>query len=90
VAYVLDEDGTFATRCNKGAVDLERLEGKDAETIRMLIQRHYDYTRSVVAWRILSSWDEWAPKFVAVVPTEYRQVLARLHLDSEASRLAAV
>jgi glutamate synthase (ferredoxin) len=90
VAYVLDEDGTFATRCNKGSVGLETLEGDDAERVRTLIQRHYDHTRSVVAWRILSGWEEWAPKFVAVVPTEYKQVLARLHLDTEASRLAAV
>jgi hypothetical protein len=56
---VLDEDGTFATRCNKGAVELEPLAGAAAETVRALIQQHYDHTRSVVAWRILSGWEEW-------------------------------
>jgi glutamate synthase domain-containing protein 2/glutamate synthase domain-containing protein 3 len=90
VAYVLDEDGTFEKRCNKGMVELERLDEKDLATVRTLIQRHFDYTHSQVAWRLLSGWKETVKHLVRVMPVEYRQVLAKAHLDTDAARLASI
>ena len=55
-----------------------------------LIERHREYTQSAVAERILSGWKEMAGRFVKVMPVEYRQVLAKLHLASDAARVAAV
>src|SRR5262249_56264559 len=49
VAYVLDEDGSFRTRCNPGLVAVEAPAAGDVQTIHDLIQRHYDFTRSGVA-----------------------------------------
>ncbi|MFN7566680.1 MAG: glutamate synthase large subunit, partial [Microcystis sp.] len=46
VAYVLDESGDFATRCNTQMVALEALEGEEIDDLRELIQRHADYTQS--------------------------------------------
>ena len=47
VAYVLDEAGDFATRCNKELVGLENLEEPDEmEEVWKLIQRHQAYTKS--------------------------------------------
>jgi len=40
VAYVLDESGDFATRCNTQMVALEALEGEEIDDLRELIQRH--------------------------------------------------
>ncbi len=90
VAYVLDEDGTFAGRCNKGMVELERLDGHDREVVRRLVERHHAYTQSTVAARLLRDWASAVERLVKVMPTEYRQVLARQHLDTEAARLASV
>jgi glutamate synthase domain-containing protein 3 len=90
VAYVFDEDGTFAGRCNKGMVGLERMDGHDQEVVRALVQRHHAYTQSAIAARLLREWPSAVEKFVKVMPTEYRQVLARQHLDTEAARLASV
>ncbi|GAB4479167.1 MAG: hypothetical protein OHK0037_41150 [Elainellaceae cyanobacterium] len=76
IAYVLDEAGDFATRCNTAMVGLERLE--DAEEIsdlRQLIQQHADYTQSAVAQRVLADWDNTVPKFVKVMPKDYKRVL---------------
>jgi glutamate synthase (ferredoxin) len=76
VAYVLDEAGDFATRCNLAMVGLETLE--DAEEIadlRQLIQQHADYTQSAVAQRVLADWDNTVPKFVKVMPKDYKRVL---------------
>jgi glutamate synthase domain-containing protein 3 len=90
VAYVLDEDGTFAGRCNKGMVALEPLDDHDVATVRTLIQRHFDYTHSQVAWRLLAGWRETVKQLVRVMPVEYRSVLAKQHLDTEAARLASI
>jgi glutamate synthase (NADPH) large chain len=90
VAYVLDEDGSFRTRCNPGLVAVEAPAAGDVQTIHDLIQRHYDLTRSGVAWRLLSGWKETQKQFVKVMPVEYAKVLAKQHLDTEAARLASV
>ena len=34
IAYVLDEDGDFAVRCNTGMVELEPLEERDVERLQ--------------------------------------------------------
>ncbi|HEY9632492.1 MAG TPA: glutamate synthase large subunit [Coleofasciculaceae cyanobacterium] len=76
VAYILDEQGDFATRCNQQMVGLETLE--DAEEINdlyQLIQRHADYTGSQKASKVLASWEEMVPKFVKVMPKDYKRVL---------------
>ena len=76
VAYVLDEQGDFATRCNQQMVGLETLE--DAEEIadlRQLIQQHADYTQSQKAANVLAHWEDMLPKFVKVMPKDYKRVL---------------
>jgi glutamate synthase (ferredoxin) len=76
LAYVLDVDGKFATRCNKAMVGLERLE--DAEEIagvKALIEQHVETTQSEYARKILASWKEMLPRFVRVMPHDYRRVL---------------
>jgi glutamate synthase domain-containing protein 2/glutamate synthase domain-containing protein 3 len=90
VAYVLDVDGKFASHCNVGMVELDPLDERDLETVHTLLRRHYDYTQSANAWRVLSGWKEHVPKFVKVMPVEYRKVLAQQHLDSDAAKLASV
>ena len=90
IAYVLDSDGDFAKQCNLGMVEIDPITAADEEAIQTLIRRHYDYTKSAVAWRILSGWKEYAQKFAKVFPVEYRQVLAKQHLDSDAAKLASV
>ena len=75
VAYVLDEAGDFATRCNQQMVGLEKMEAAEAEEVRQLIQRHADYTKSQKAFKVLALWEEMAPKFVKVMPKDYKRVL---------------
>jgi glutamate synthase domain-containing protein 2/glutamate synthase domain-containing protein 1/glutamate synthase domain-containing protein 3 len=90
IAYVLDEDGDFSTRCNQGMVELDPMDGGDLDRLKELIHRHYTHTQSAVAWRLLSGWKEYAARFVKVMPVEYRRVLAKQHLDSDAAKLASV
>jgi glutamate synthase domain-containing protein 2/glutamate synthase domain-containing protein 1/glutamate synthase domain-containing protein 3 len=90
MAYVLDQDGTFAGRCNQSMVGLGPLDARDADTVGELIERHRDYTGSAVAARLLERWDDTLQRLVKVLPVEYANILAKQHLDSEAARLAAV
>ncbi len=76
VAYILDVDGTFATRCNVQMVALERLETADEIVeLRTMIEKHQEYTRSDRAAYILKLWEEMIPKFVKVMPKDYKRVL---------------
>jgi glutamate synthase (NADPH/NADH) large chain len=90
IAFVLDAAGDFKTRCNLGMVEIEPLSEADVETVHTLVRRHYDYTQSAVAWRVLSGWKECVRQFAKVMPVEYRQVLAKQHLDSDAAKLASI
>jgi glutamate synthase (NADPH/NADH) large chain/glutamate synthase (ferredoxin) len=76
IAYVLNEDGKFEQRCNLGMVELEPVrEAEDKALLKDFVQRHLDYTGSRKAKTVLDRWDGFLPKFVKVVPTEYRKVL---------------
>ena len=87
IAYVLDEQGDFGSlRCNQGMVELESVvESRDITDLRTLIENHERYTHSTVAHRILEHWDEMLPKFVKVIPTDYKRALdaaGRLSADA--------
>ena len=53
----------------------------DAERLRQLIQNHAHYTASTRAQHILDNWDEYLPKFVKVMPVEYRRALQEMQVE---------
>ena len=78
IAYVLDEDGTLKNRCNLETVSLETLDLRDMQEVEELLKRHAVYTHSARAWQLLALWQETAPKFVKVMPKDYRRVVEAL------------
>jgi glutamate synthase (ferredoxin) len=79
IAYVMDEAGDFSGRCNKQMVDLEKLaDKKEIEEVRQMIQRHLDYTQSPRAQKILALWEQYVPKFVKVLPRDYKRMLGAI------------
>jgi glutamate synthase domain-containing protein 2/glutamate synthase domain-containing protein 1/glutamate synthase domain-containing protein 3 len=96
IAYVIDADGDFARRCNREMVGLTFLdEPEEVEAVKDLIFRHAEFTGSRRATEVLLSWDDWLPKFVRVMPHDYRRVLEaqkkleRTGLTNEALATAA-
>ncbi|HJX46251.1 MAG TPA: glutamate synthase large subunit [Gaiellaceae bacterium] len=75
IAYVLDEDGSFALRCNTQLVALEALEDEDIATLLALIEEHGARTGSPVAERLLADWPKALAAFVKVMPNDYRRAL---------------
>jgi len=95
VAYVYDEDGLFAQRCNLGMVSLEQvqrlsevaadavhhLNQPDETTLLGLMNQHVKYTNSARAKALLADWDNARVKFVKVMPNEYKRALIELAED---------
>jgi glutamate synthase (NADPH/NADH) large chain len=90
MAYVLDQNGDFASHCNMEMVELERIEKDDVNVdlgdltrgdetrLKGLIENHLRYTNSERAKEILDNWDETLPKFIKVMPVDYRRALERM------------
>jgi glutamate synthase (NADPH) large chain len=83
IAYVLDEDGTFPLRCNRELVGFDALDDSDVRTIRALVEEHLERTGSAVAERVLEAWDGWLPRFVKVMPHDYKRALAETAVTYE-------
>jgi glutamate synthase (NADPH) large chain len=75
IAYVFDEDARFEARCNKDMVELLSMTSADMDKVRELLEDHQRRTTSRKAAELLNTWTGVAPKFVKVVPSEYRMAL---------------
>jgi glutamate synthase domain-containing protein 2/glutamate synthase domain-containing protein 1/glutamate synthase domain-containing protein 3 len=91
VAYVLDERGEFAERCNMGMVGFEAPSDGDVEELRALIEEHGQRTGSPVATRALANFDDLLARsaFVKVMPHDYKRVLAERAAAAETDKQAA-
>jgi glutamate synthase (NADPH) large chain len=57
-------------------VELEKPEDQeDRDTIRTLLENHYQFTNSPLAKAVLDDFDNELRWFVKVMPTDYRRVL---------------
>jgi len=76
VAFVLNEHGKFEGQCNLGMVELEPVSAKDdQQLLHGLITRHFMQTGSRKAKAVLDAWEAMLPKFVKVMPVDYKRVL---------------
>ncbi len=88
IAYVLNKKGTFEYFCNKGLVEIGPLESnQDVDELQALIEKHLLYTRSRLAEDILVNWNDYARKFVKVIPLEYKKVLQEIKLEGIRKKL---
>ena len=100
VAYVYDEDGHFASRCNTSMVALDKVltrdeqggvavgqhrEQADETLLKKMIEDHHRWTGSLRARELLDHWAEARSKFVKVFPHEYKRVLAARAARAEAA-----
>ncbi|MNJ72467.1 Ferredoxin-dependent glutamate synthase 1 [compost metagenome] len=76
---MLDVEGDFAKRCNLEMVLLENVEEQvEMEQLRMMISRHILYTDSTIGRKVLDHWNEMLPKFVRVIPSDYKRMLEQI------------
>ncbi len=76
IAYVVDDDGLFARRCNRGMVELESLEDdEDIDFVRSMIARHAEITNSTRAAYLLSVWSSTAARVIKIIPRDYKRIM---------------
>jgi len=76
IAYVLDESGDFPSRVNAQMVGIEKLESPaEIAEVRGMIERHLAYTQSSRARQVLDAWAEMTPRFVKIMPKDYKRML---------------
>ncbi|KAK4981440.1 glutamate synthase [NADH] [Elasticomyces elasticus] len=76
IAYVLDMNRDFEGKVNQEMVELSGLEDPtEIAFVRGLIEDHHHYTGSELAARILLDFNRALPRFVKVLPTDYKRVM---------------
>lgn len=66
---------------HKGRVDVSaNMTYHDEERLMQMIANHHHYTGSTRAKDILDHWETYRPKFVKVMPVEYRRALEEMEL----------
>ncbi|HTI14955.1 MAG TPA: glutamate synthase large subunit [Dictyobacter sp.] len=69
IAYVLDTQAKFASRCNTELVEAMRIDDADElAALRSVVELHARKTRSKYAETILNDWDTISTKFWRVLP----------------------
>jgi glutamate synthase (NADPH/NADH) large chain len=75
IAYVLDDNKDFASKCNMEMVELEALEhAEDIADLRTLITEHKESTQSDVAEEWLADWEGAIKRVVKVMPIDYKKM----------------
>lgn len=88
VAYVLNNDGDFSYFCNHDMVELSPcFDPEDQSIIQGLLRKHFYYTSSTVASDILANWHRYMPKFIKVMPIEYKRALEELKREETAKKV---
>jgi glutamate synthase (NADPH/NADH) large chain len=68
-----------------GMVDVKTdMSRYDAERLKVMLRRHAKYTNSNRARDILDNWDAYLPKFVKVMPVDYRRALEETRARQQA------
>ena len=76
IAYVLDMNRDFASKCNMEMVELGTVEDPlEIAELHTLIEDHRHYTGSSIAEHVIHEFHHLLPRFVRVMPTDYKQVL---------------
>ena len=76
IAYVFDKDHDLYLRLNKELVTMQEVkQHRDIEELKTLLQKHVQYTGSLLAKDILESFEAWLPHFKKIVPVNYARML---------------
>jgi glutamate synthase (NADPH/NADH) large chain len=91
VAYVLDERGNFDYFCNKGMVELVPVRDyDDQDFIIETLKKHIHYTDSSKARNIIQNWYDYLPKFIKVMPLEYKRALNEMKIEMIDTKLKEI
>ena len=89
IAYVLDMNQDFHSKINMEMVEVSGIEDPaEIAFVRGMIEDHHHYTGSELAARILLEFNRALPRFVKVLPIDYKRVMAEEAAKAEAAKKA--
>ena len=90
IAYIYDKNNKFSNGlCNMEMVALESLTIDDKNDLKQLIENHQNYTKSTLATKLLTNWEESLQHFTKVFPTDYKRALQRIAEENKIKQLIA-
>ena len=79
IAYIYHNSKSIDKRnFNMESIEIEKLKDQDFDIVKNLVQNHYTHTQSLLAEKIITSWDFHKRLFVKIMPTEYKLALEKL------------
>ncbi|MBQ0048094.1 MAG: glutamate synthase large subunit [Prevotellaceae bacterium] len=89
VAYVWDKNHNFDFFCNMDMVEINLVEEASyRKELKELIRKHYLYTGSALAGKMLDNWNHYVEEFIQVVPIEYKRVLEEEKMQKLQQKIA--
>jgi len=83
IAYVYDQGRDFKNKCNMDMVELGEIGEEDKDTIYHLLYNHLKYTKSDRAKKIINNMSEQLPKFIKVIPIEYKRIVEGVKIEEK-------
>ena len=79
IAYIFKSNNEFRSdNFNMEMIEFEKLDKQDYDIIKDLLEKHYSYTQSSIAEKIILNWSKSRSMFVKVMPTEYKAALEKM------------
>ena len=77
IAYVYDKNNTFEQNLNKEMVEFDELNEVYENEIKTYVEKHFNYTGSVVAKEILNNWETEKQNFKVIIAPEFKKLFER-------------
>ncbi|MBO6079230.1 MAG: glutamate synthase large subunit [Bacteroidaceae bacterium] len=91
LAYVWDKNHDFDYYCNMDMIELDLIEDKvGRDELHSLIEKHYKYTGSALAKKMLDNWSQYVGEFIQVTPIEYRRILQEERMKALQQKIDSV
>ncbi|MEO7162210.1 MAG: glutamate synthase subunit alpha, partial [Bdellovibrionia bacterium] len=76
MAFIYDEKANFLSNCQQVSLETDSVRSfTDQILLRQFVENHFKYTGSPKAEALLKAWEQSLPKFLKVIPLEYKRAL---------------
>ena len=82
VEFINSYSFIYSARPGTPAAKLQKINN-DIEEVKSLISNHITYTKSTLAKNIIENWKDFLPKFIKVMPTDYKRAMMAKEIAKE-------
>ena len=87
IAYLYDPDDCLLNNLNLELVEIDAVKTlEDRDELYGMIEKHAQFTESIVAQKILNQWDSAVNAFKKIIPSLYRKILEQKSAESLGQR----